>query len=180
MDTLLKQQLEILKIESDTVKNIMDEFVNKIHLSVRAELDHLTSTGQLNHVRFQEVYKNIQQAITFVIMKTFEISEVNVRENDVNPHSLSESVVSLKKTSTAKTDTTQATLPSNDEKRLDKSVLTVDIQNMTRRMTVLEEAVVSMKNTTNAIQEKQDNADKLIKEISGEKKEILDKVLNDV
>ncbi|CAL1537630.1 unnamed protein product [Lymnaea stagnalis] len=162
LDTFLKHQLEMLEVESRTMKDAMDDVVNKMHLSVAQEMDQWTCSGHVNQLRFQEIAKNIQQAITFVIMKTIEISGLN---NDEFEHEVSQTAVSLTPPAAKATDTAPGTI--------------VDFESMTRRLATLEEDVFSMKCTTKEIQEKQEISVEKLNEISVPK-ENFDKVLNDV
>ncbi|CAL1537632.1 unnamed protein product, partial [Lymnaea stagnalis] len=117
--------------------------------------------------------------ITFVILKNFELSELHKYVTDGEAYLDSES------TSTPMTPSTEITPPTtvlHTEKlyhKSDKSGEVKDFENMTKRITKLEENVFSMKKTTEDTQDRAEIADKTIEEDSFEKENV-DKDLNDV
>ncbi|CAL1546352.1 unnamed protein product [Lymnaea stagnalis] len=153
----INHQMDILKGERKTVLEAADDAIHQLE----SEIDAWVVGGLVNQTTCAQMNNRISQVITLFMAKSVEISDLEIKENesDLNQTSSASSNDSLiPKASYTNEEVQERTTFSRDE-TLNKSG--VDIPYVTTtRIAILEEAVFSLKKTTEQVEEKQENFNK--------------------
>ncbi|CAL1544359.1 unnamed protein product [Lymnaea stagnalis] len=173
----INQQLEVLKEEQRTIKNAVDDGI----IQAQSRIDAWVSAGHINQTTFEEISNMLQQSITCFIAKSVEISGLHNNEKMVEQNETSFSNVH---------DSTSLTVSKNEDteksdmalKRKEDVIVAKDKSSeekeaniskiMTIKFAILEEAVFSLKKTTEQVKEKQDNIDRTLKDVSTQQENV--------
>ncbi|CAL1544344.1 unnamed protein product [Lymnaea stagnalis] len=146
------QQLELLKEERKNVIDTVDDAVNQ----VQREVEAWVNGGPVNQSTCARMNNRIQQVITAFMAKTVAISDLDVQGEKSDQYQM---------TSASSHDSTSPKMSHTREEPQEKMKLSsektlpntgVDTPYMTpMRFAILEEAVFSLKKTTEQNQEKQ-------------------------
>ncbi|CAL1544347.1 unnamed protein product [Lymnaea stagnalis] len=150
---LINQQIDILKGERKSVLEAVDDAINQVQL----EVDTWVNGGLVNQTTFSQMNNRITQVIALFMTKSEEISGLEIKENksDLNQtHAATSSDSTSPKTNYTREEAQDRTIFST-EKTLNKP--DVDASYITTtRFAILEEAVFSLKKTTEQVQDKQE------------------------
>ncbi|CAL1537639.1 unnamed protein product [Lymnaea stagnalis] len=161
---IINQQLEILKEESNSVKDGIDEFMN----GAQKEVDSWVNGGHVNQTTCAEMSNQIQQNISFLIAKSAELSEQQT--NGINQNQASPRTPIASKSGKVQTDTKRCSEEAVDESGISAGEKTSHVLAM--RLAVLEEALFSLKKTTEQVQQKQEHLDKVLKVVSAQQENV--------
>ncbi|CAL1544349.1 unnamed protein product [Lymnaea stagnalis] len=151
-ESYIRQQLEVLQEKREDVSTAADNYIDRVHMDVANWL----SGDQVNQTTFEGLSNRIQQAVTFFVTKSVEFAGPlnNVIEDDASQIPLPHACVS-NSSQTERTSTSEEFI----RKKIGEQVENFS-KIMTARFTILEEAVLSLKRTTEQVQEKQENVNK--------------------
>ncbi|CAL1542342.1 unnamed protein product, partial [Lymnaea stagnalis] len=157
---IINQQLDVLKEERNTVTDALDECINQ----VQSEVDAWVNEGHVNQETCAEISHRIQQVISLFIEKSVELSakQIDAKESDLYQTCLTTinnltSPGAKSKVDRAKTETLPGNVVGSDNSNI-----------MTMRIARLEEAVDSLKKTTEKVEDKIENVDKILKGVSSQ------------
>ncbi|CAL1544348.1 unnamed protein product [Lymnaea stagnalis] len=162
---LINQQIDLLKGERKTVLEAVDEAVNQ----VQSEVDTWVNEGHVNQTTWAQMNNRIQQVINLFMTKSVEISDLEMKENESDLNQTSSAISNdsiIPGTTYARDEAQERTMMSSEDTRNKSGV---DIPYITTtRFSILEEVVLSLKKTTEKIQEKQETVNKKIETLTSE------------
>ncbi|CAL1544350.1 unnamed protein product [Lymnaea stagnalis] len=153
----ISQQLEILKQERKNLRDTADDAISQ----VQGEVDAWVHGGLVNQSTCARMNNRIQQVITLLMAKTVEISDLEIKESEseINQMTLAKSNDSTNpKLSHTSEESEDKTMPKREDTLHKSGEDTDNISTM--RISRLEEAVLSLKKTTEHSQEKQEIVNK--------------------
>ncbi|CAL1542332.1 unnamed protein product, partial [Lymnaea stagnalis] len=161
----INQQFEILKAQRESILENVDESIKKVH----SEVDAWVSAGLVNQTTCVRLNNRIQQVIALFMAKSIELSDLEINENESDHNQTSSAHgndSTFPKTSYTRGKVQERTILSNEETGQTSSNDTPYIT--PTKFAILEEAVFSLKRTTEQIQEKQENFDKKLEVLTNE------------